>query len=64
MGRLRISIPILVWGMHSIFVGNDGFPVPLTFLGRHGHTERARAFLCGMLVRWMLEGRRKGRKTL
>ena len=35
LGRLRVSVPVLVCGMHGIFIDNDCFPPPLTFLGRH-----------------------------
>jgi len=64
LGHLRISIPVPIYGMHGIIVDNDGFPLPLTSLERQGHTERSRALLCGLLVRWMLEGGRKGRESL
>ena len=36
--------------MHNIFVGDDGFPLPLTFLGPRRHTERAREFRRGIDV--------------
>ena len=36
LGRLRISIPVL---MHGIFVDNDGISLPLTFLGWHIDTK-------------------------
>ena len=39
----------------SSLIDNDGIALPLMFLGWHRHTERARAFHCGMLVRLMLE---------
>ena len=39
LGCLRISIPVSVYNMDNIFVNIDRFPVLLTFLDWHRHTE-------------------------
>ena len=47
--------------MHAIFVDNARFPLLFTFFDWHRYTERRKTLLCGLLVRWELEGQREQR---